>query len=160
MSWRSRSPRRGPSKSAGPPASLLRVIDELRERLVNGRDFSETLDFFDDHVVRSPDDLFAHSEHDHNERLLEAIRGSTRQVCPGFELLACFMSEVRGAGFWHGIGCGARQQVYFFYFESIEMGLIAVCDPFDPRGLAHYMRFSVVRPTGTFMPGRMARGSA
>ena len=141
------------------PPELRRRIRDLRERFVAAREFSRAFAYFDDHVVCSPD-LFPYSDHRDNDRLLRAIHTCTERVSPTFDRFRHRMFEVRGTGFWHGMGQGLRHHIHFFYFDCIDMGMAALYDPLDPRCMVAYLRFSRVEPVGWTMPGRVTPGSA
>lgn len=160
MLWRSRSPlSKSSSNEDPPPSDLLDRIEELRRRFVAARDFSAAFVHFDDEVASCPD-LFPSSDGRRNAQLQAAIETCAQGVVPTFELSHHVMFEVRGTGFWHGIGHGRRDHVYFFYFASIRMGLVALCNPMDPQHTVHYMRFSLVEPVGLTVPSAVVRGSA
>lgn len=137
---------------------MLDRVEQLRTRLVTGREFADILAWFDDHVAAHPD-LFAYSRSRDQPLLLAVIQRCAEQVRPTFELQRHQMFALRGTGFWHGIANGQRDYVYFFYYESLGLGLAAMCNLFDPRGTAHFLRFSLVTPGEGATPGRTTRGS-
>ncbi len=147
MQWRTRIPKRAPRVAEGPaPRDLLDRLDRLHRCLVTARDFSVPFEHFDTHVASSPD-LFAYSDPRRHDLLHQFIEQGTTQILPTFELRERTMFEVRHAGFWHGLGFGRRCQLFFFYFDRHDKGLVAINDPLAARGVTHFLRINrIVRP--------------
>lgn len=101
-------------------------------------------------------DLFLHSAHGTHERLLAAIHTGIPPKRAPLRLHTHAIFEVRGTGFWHGVGFGPRQHLRFFYFDDLQLGLASWSDPLDLRRRVHYVRVSPVIPVGFTMPGMTA----
>ncbi len=142
-----------------PPSHLLRRIDDLKEHMLGADEFAIPFEYFDTHVACSPA-LFDFSDPKANKRLLSTLEACAVRAIPRFELRQHMMFEVADTGFWHGMGLGRREQLFFYYFEDVRMGLIGLSDPFDQRGVMHYLRFSAVDAKGPSMPGSRPRGQA
>jgi hypothetical protein len=160
MSRRVLTPPWRPSIELGaPPADLLRRIESLRQRFVSAEDLTDPFHYFDEHVACSPD-LLAYSDDGENELLLRIVCAGVQRVRPTFELLEHTMLEVRGTGFWHGMGNANRGHVYYYYFAPIGMGLVGHHDPLDPRGESLLLRFSAWASRSPVAPCSAACGLA
>jgi len=147
------------AETSPPPADLLRRLDDLKEHLLEADEFSVPFEYFDTHVACSPA-LFDFSDPKTNAHLLATIETCAQRAIPRFQLRQRMMFEVADTGFWHGMGLGRREQLFFYYFDCVRMGLIGLSDPFDPRGVMHYLRFSAFKAEAPAMPGPRTRGKA
>lgn len=127
--------------------------------MLGADEFSVPFEYFDTHVACSPA-LFDFSDPKTNTRLLSTIEACAVRAIPRFELRHRMMFEVADTGFWHGMGLGRREQLFFYYFDCVRMGLIGMSDPFDRRGVMHYLRFSTFEAEGPSMPSQGPRGQA
>lgn len=126
---------------------------------MKAKDLSDPFSRFDTDLVPLPD-FFSHSHEGTHPVLWAAVESIARRVRSDITLVDHLMYQVPGTGFWHGMACSAQELVFFYYFDSIAMGLVGMQNPFDPSGLGHYIRFSAVTPVGSSAPSRAARASA
>ena len=138
---------------------MVARIDALRQCFLAAKDLSDPFERFDTDLVPLPD-FFSHSHSGTHPVLSATVDFIAKRVRPDIQLIERVMYEVPGTGFWHGMAYSAHEFVFFYYFDSIAMGLVGMQNPFDPRGLAHYLRFSAITPVGYAMPTMGARASA
>lgn len=151
----SRNLRRRATRSNPPPpkpsAELLEQLAQLKQLLIDTRDFRIVDDFFDQRVVPL---LAGACTLDRNERLQKIIQAALQRALyrdRPVHLQDASIAHVAEAGFWFPmlLGWGSGCAGYALCFDDTDQGLIAFSESRDSP-VVHYLRFTnFEQPPGT-----------
>ncbi len=147
-----------PRKKLTAANKLVQRIIELRQVMIDASDFAEVFGFFDKHIARSPA-LSDAGEPARNQQLEEVLKKSTESTIRGAKLNHFLSINIPKQHFWHGAAHSATTQAMFFYYDDIDMGMLALPD-LTGKGYNHYLRFNVTIPISPKTFWTSKRGSA
>ncbi|MEX1368300.1 MAG: hypothetical protein AB1Z98_34535 [Nannocystaceae bacterium] len=143
MKCRPHAPHGGPSKASAPSSELIAAVERVRARLLHATDFAELYDYIDEQVASRPD-LWPSSKDGGNDRLVTLVAAVAAELRSDFVPQMCAHFEIRNTGFWHGMMTGDSALVCFFYDARVGTGVMSMTNPFDGRGLTHFVRITRV----------------
>jgi hypothetical protein len=121
----------------------FKKFQELKRRLVEGTNFSETWEFYMDHFTDSPK-FIEMGQPVHCEELNEIVRATCQEMFnKSAKVDTSIVIHIPESKFFHGpIQVGKRMGGMMF-FEDIEMGMIAVSAEYPPTPETKYSRFTI-----------------
>lgn len=115
-------------------------LETLKDKLRNENEFSKTFQFFFDRVSRDADFMGAGKKvkYAHMKNLLKAVCEELFDETPA--ITGLFVIRLRRDRFYHGSCFLNGRMTAFFYFEEIDMGMVAVT--ISLSGLMKYARIT------------------
>ena len=120
----------------------LNRLQELKRKLINGKDFSEIWLFYMDHFAnhREFTDLGEPSQNSYLNALL--LNSCQRLLGKNVKITSFFPVYIKKYQLFHGPFMVAGWLGGVIYFEDIKTGMLALSAPFATTNEVKYLRFS------------------
>jgi hypothetical protein len=121
----------------------FKKFQELKRRLVEGTDFSETWEYYMDHFTDSPQ-FIEMGEPVHCEELNAIVRTTCQEMfSKSAKVDTSLVIRIQEAKFFHGPIKVDKRLGGMMFFEDIEMGMIAISAQYPPTPETKYSRFTI-----------------